>query len=393
MLRFGTRIVKETTTISRAADVPFGYGGLYGTNGGGYRMTFAAMTSEGQDRPPFISRRRNLEADETIEDSLIIEDSNEVDEEASRNLYTYTQDDIGKGVIRMCVRSSLGYGTDDGFQEINFIESLIMVWYDLSAGFCITSFNVEPKERLETTAQEDAYQLEAWLCDRTQEQVRTNPDRTLPAPIDSTYLAGSSDASNATYFNQGDLITVCIAPDDLAYSEGVRMDGLSRFDWKRSDFGSTAPFLSPSITLLEQPAIESSQPAGNFLTYYDPADCENGAEYCYFGSILFADFYISQGVVSGDGRANLMFVGSRRNRRLGDPSEENSDEATQTDRQRRLQSGEDSSSFDLSVLVNENADNGYRLKTATGASRGGFIAAVVCSTATAMALLSATIGL
>jgi hypothetical protein len=293
------------------------------------------------------------------------------EEERNRNLYEYTPDDVGKGVMRMCVRSSLGYTTNNIFQEVNFIESLITVFYDLTAGFCITAFNVEPKERLETTVAENTYQLEAWLCDRELPyQPRTNPNRSLPAPIPSTYLALQSTPSAATFFNQGALITVCIAPDDLAYSDGIRMDGINSFDWKRADNN------------LEQEAIVYGSEAGNFLTSFNEVSCLGGAEYCHFSSILFADFYINTGVVTGEGNANLMFA-SRRDRRLGEDKEQ---DAFGEAFNRELQDTE-SSSFDLVLGVVGNEGGPAALRTAGGPSSFGAAAALISA---CMAILGAS---
>ena len=141
--------------------------------------------------------------------------------------------------------SALEEQINAGFREVNFIESLITIFYDLTAGFCVLSFNVEPKERLETTVQKDMYGLEAWLCNRTSSETRSYdnaPNRTMPAPIGAGYTNTTNNPNtnpNAKYFNQGALITVCVAPDDLAWVDGIRMDGITEFDWLRNDLNST----------------------------------------------------------------------------------------------------------------------------------------------------------
>ena len=281
-----------------------------------------------------------------------------------RELYDFQASDVGKGVMRMCVRSSLGYPKNATyFREVNFIESLIYVFYDLTAGFCVLSVNVEPKDRLITSVQKDTYELEAWLCDLSQSENRTNSDRSLPAPVPSTYMTATSNVTNATYFNQGDLLTVCVAPDDYAYNEGIRMDGLTSFTWKRYDQNFTPEEVS-------QPAITNGIAASNLLTYYPYAECIGGSEYCRFSSILFADFYRSRGVTYGDGSAKMTFATTRR--RLGEPKEEAS-------ARRFLQESDSPSSFDVFVPVDYNEDGPISLKTAGTVSSFGFCTTLVAS--------------
>jgi len=269
-----------------------------------------------------------------------------------RELIEFDDDDIGKGVMKMCVRSSLGY-TDGSFQEVNFIESLITIVYDLTAGFCVEAFNVEPKERIETTAVKDTYALEAYLCDPTVTSPVTDPVRTVPDVITVYDAAGGTDA-----FNQGALITVCVIPDGPTYSDGIRIDGLTDFSWTRD------------VPLTTQDAIVASAAAGNGLTSYIAAGCVM-AEMCHFSSILFADFYISAGTVYGSGNADLTF---QTRRRLGEGEA------------RKLEEDEAATSpFDLSVSVTGTDDGPGALKTAGGASFGA------SALATAAALLSAAL--
>jgi choice-of-anchor A domain-containing protein len=275
---------------------------------------------------------------------------------SGRNLIEYTSDDVGMGVMKMCVRSSLGY-TSGSFQEVNFIESLITIKYDLTAGFCVASFAVEPKERLETTAAKDTYALEAWLCDPLDTEDLTAPVRTLPKRITTYDAVGGTDA-----FNQGALITVCVAPDEDTYSDGIRLAGLTTFDWFRD-----TPFVS-------QEAIVGGSASSNFLTSYDSAECDVD-EFCHFSSILFADFYISPGEVYGSGRADLTFEPTRR--QLGDFSDE--------EQRRQMQEAEATSPFDVQVIVNGGDDGPGTIRTAGGSSLR------FSGVATAIAILAAAL--
>lgn len=173
-------------------------------------------------------------------------------------------------------------------------------------------------------------------------------------------MATEPDTSKE-YFNQGALITVCVAPDDAAWLDGIRMDGITSFDWLRNDLSTTASQLpTGKIVPINQEAIFGGEQSGNSLTSYI-SDCENGAHYCIFSSILFADFYISRGVVSGSGSANLQFAAPG-GRRLGAP-----EEGTAV---RKLQDEAATSPFDVSVPVDLTDEGPGAPKTAGGASYG-----------------------
>ena len=185
-----------------------------------------------------------------------------------------------------------------------------------------------------------------------------NPVRQLPTRVTNYDTVGGTN-----YYNQGALITVCVSPDDVAYAEGIRMSSLTDFTWARDTFSGL-----PSLAV-EQTAIENSSPAGNYLTYYDSTAC-SGAEWCTFSSILFADFYINTGSVTGSGTAQLEFA----RRRLKED--------------RRMLQGEDSSStFDLSLGVNGMDGGRAALKTA-GATSFGFYTLCCVTTLVGLALLA-----
>jgi hypothetical protein len=253
------------------------------------------------------------------------------------------------GVMKLCVRSSLGYTYNTRklaavFQEVNFIESLITIRYNLNAGFCVDSFNVEPKERLETTAIKDGYGLEAWLCDPLDTEDLTDPVRTLPKRITSYDPVSGTDA-----YNQGALITICVAPDDFSYEDNLVMSSLDSFDFYRDDIG------------ISQPAIDDGAASDNFLTSFTPADC-TAAEFCHFSSILFADFYVRAGEVYGTGEASMNFVGVER--RLADEGWTHADGEDKGRRQ--LEELDTSSTFDLAMTVQGDDDGPGRLRTKAG---------------------------
>jgi hypothetical protein len=242
-------------------------------------------------------------------------------------------------------------------QEVNFIESLITIKYDLTAGFDVDAFSVEPKERVETTAAKETYALEAYLCDpdATPLEVLTTPARSRPFAITDYDPVTGSDA-----YNQGALITVCVAPDGPTYADGIRLNGLTDFTWTRD---------SP---LTNQEAIFGSAASLNGLTSYISTNCVM-SPWCHFSSILFADFYISAGEVYGSGNAALTF---QTRRRLGEAVDEDS---------RQLQEEDASSPFDLAVSVQVTDEGPGALKTAGGASFG------TSALASAVALLAAAL--
>jgi hypothetical protein len=327
-----------------------------------------------------------------------------------QNPATNVQGRDGQGMMKFCVRSVLGYGGNPdqnmsledqiyyNYKEVNFIESLITIFFDMSAGFKVLEFNVDPKERIETTQVKDSYDLEAWLCyaNPTSEQMVSTPfpdnpnpnviNKIVPAEIDSAFFAATPTNPNPapSFFNQGALITVCVAPDDAAWQDGIRMNGINYFDWARSDLDDTAAGLDDTSDITQEAIIVSTSTgegvsAPNGLTSYTASTCVGGAHYCTFSSILFADFYVSRGVASGGGNANLIFaaIGSRR---LGSPEDES------TDRNRKLQEDEAADSpFDVSVPVDLTDTGPAGLKTAGGASYG------ITALASALALLGAAL--
>ena len=319
---------------------------------------------------------------------------NEFDMSSTDGVYTFTdsfslplnpqnpatdlQGQEGKGMMKFCVRGGIGYNKtaynyDDaslsladqiaaGYQEVNFIESLVTIFYDLTSGFSVDAFNVDPKERIETTAAKETYELEAWLCvtGNTPADMDTESWGSVSrvAPKEIANIGAYTNAPNVTpqFFNQGALITVCVAPKQTAWEDGIRMDGITYFDWVRNDLTSTAGGLADT-SAINQDAIVGGVQSPNLLTSYTPTDCEGAKHFCRFSSILFADFFVSTGSVSGSGNAKLTF-GANNARRLG--------ESTPS---RQLQADEGGESpFDLAVPVDITDTGPAGLKTAAGVS-------------------------
>merc|ERR1712232_299674 len=215
---------------------------------------------------------------------------------------------------------------------VNFLENLITMTIDLSAGFTVDSFEVAPKDKIESTATQ-TYNVDAKLC--------------VGSGVDSN--AVKADPPAGTIYNQGSLITVCVHPDGDAASDGIVMNNIDSYTWKRQDpdvDGVTPPEIY-------QNAIGSGTADGNGLTTF--TDC-NGSDVCVFDSILFAQFYATQGAVSGDGIATLQFDTARRLRANSNG--------------RQLQQAESAADFGLNVDVSALDDGPGELATAGGATLG-----------------------
>lgn len=198
------------------------------------------------------------------------------------------------------------------------------------------------------------------VTDMDVKQFTNYEDKEVPKRISNSFLANFTGGAKS-YFNQGALISVCVAPDDAAWTDGIRMNGITKFDWIRNDLNTDEQTALTgalnSLSEIKQSAIENGNKASNGLTSYKRDTCEGSQNFCTFASILFADFYISQGAVSGIGNAKLAFKTSRR--RLGDPEG------------RELQNDPGAASpFDVNVPVDLTDTGPGSLKTAGGSSFG-----------------------
>merc|ERR1712086_166676 len=100
-----------------------------------------------------------------------------------------------------------------------------------------------------TATKKNVYKLVAYLCQLFNGEIQLEAvadaypikmplDLTadfVPDPTGSPLggVGGKGTQANAKAFNQGSLITVCVMPDVTAYGEGIRMNGLTTFDWLR----------------------------------------------------------------------------------------------------------------------------------------------------------------
>jgi hypothetical protein len=197
------------------------------------------------------------------------------------NIYS---EDVAPGAVTaqidFCVRFSLWTKTEDPI-EVNFLETLVVLYVDLSDGFDIGEVNVAPKIKLINTANQ-VYLIDGYQCDQF--------------GFELTGLALSATR------NQGSIIKVCVEPDQEAQSAGIKMRSIDSFTFTRLD--------TPAIT---QPAVTGPNTAStNGLT---AVTCLAGVDMCWFETLLFAGFYGSPGVVGGEGVGSMQF-GARRLRGL-----------------------------------------------------------------------------
>jgi hypothetical protein len=178
--------------------------------------------------------------------------------------------------VNFCVRYSL---VTADLTEVNFLETLVTLFVDLSDGFSIGDVFVAPKNKLLNTANQ-VYLLDGYQCNS-----------------DNVRLEG--DDLTATR-NQGSVIRVCVKPDTDAVNAGIFMRSLDAFTFSRN--------------AINQPAIIGyNAEATNGLT---SLSCANGDPVCFFETILFAAFYSTTGVVVGSGTGSMQFGGARRLRGL-----------------------------------------------------------------------------
>lgn len=191
--------------------------------------------------------------------------------------------------IAFCVRYGLYTGTPnaEGSYEVNFLESLVIFSVDLTAGFTVDGVSVAPKDKLKRTASQE-YELEAFQCE---------------GKIDEEEPALEYDQTVA--FNQGDVITICVQPDETARGDNIYMKRIEEFTYTL--LNEAEPPVATSTT---QKAIQvggaGATDKGEMYGLTNIDNCE-GSTACMIETILFATFYTRPGTVSGAGRGTMQF--------------------------------------------------------------------------------------
>jgi hypothetical protein len=164
-------------------------------------------------------------------------------------------DGKAKAVVEFCVRFKLT--TPEGV-EVNFLESLVTLYVDLTDGFSIGDLIVSPKIVAENTANQ-GYEVDAFFC---------KPDG---SPF-------SEEEASVPWLPASEL-RICVVPTPESLAEGVLMRAIESFYFFRIDERGNA---------ITQDAIVNQQPAANGLTA--GLSCDAGV-HCLFSSLIKADFF------------------------------------------------------------------------------------------------------
>jgi len=171
------------------------------------------------------------------------------------------------------------------------VVTLVIDFNVMGTDFIVKNIQLTPNDRL-SDADSRLFTTVAYLCN----------------PTDGSDITDSGPT--AVYdrpFTQGQLITVCVRPDDDAIKEGVKMNSINTLTYEREDDAT-----------LTQSSIEQGIPSSNGLSDYEETNCY-GNDYCSVGTMLFATFFDTPGSVSAKGDATIKFLTSRdrdRNRDL-----------------------------------------------------------------------------
>jgi hypothetical protein len=267
----------------------------------------------------------------------------------------FDDSDPDSATVTFCLRFSLC--TDDCANveagtayEVNFLESQITLDVSLKGTFEVKGISVEPKDKIKRTANQE-YKLRAFQCSGKDADTGGIP------------YAEDSEPS----FAQGDVITVCVQPEDDALSDNIYMKQVEKFEY--------ALVGEPTVT---QKAIDiDSNPndRGQMYGLSEIDECR-GTKACVIKTILFATFYTKQGTVTGTGTATMQFgtATTDRRRKLRGAEQE----------QRELQADDVAGAGEFDVNFQIESDDSFQ--SASGASSSMTILALFGSAAAALML-------
>lgn len=193
-------------------------------------------------------------------------------------IYTaiYDENNVVGAEIRFCFRLSL-YTSGATPIEVNFLETLVGITFDLTADLSIDTITVKAKDA-QVAEFNQKYDVDVYHCDDNDEE------------LTGTALANS--------YNQGEILRICVTPNQMARDQSVYMKAIESFAYRR-DYGGP-------LGEITQDAVTNSQEASNYLTVLF---CTPGSLVCAFETLLFAAMFVSPGVVEGTGTA-LLQIGS-----------------------------------------------------------------------------------
>ena len=180
----------------------------------------------------------------------------------------YRENENKTGIVEYCLRFS-NYNIDKdvpGAREVNFLETTVKLSVDLNGDFGVQPL-VIPDDAEEKRDEEDV-EVEAYICDSDENVV----------PL--------------TEYNQGQTVRVCVTPTQETLERGFRMRQLDAFTFRRE-----IPFSTRQVATLP----------GGVPDVLTVIQCRPGSVVCAFETLLFADFFVSEGVISGSGTCFLQF--------------------------------------------------------------------------------------
>jgi len=186
-----------------------------------------------------------------------------------KNSTIYESDSDGNGVVKYCLRMGV-YNMDRSdpmSMEVNFLEIPVMLTLRMSANFQIEAALSMIDPLLDATARGVA--IEAYICDYD--------DNTVPIMPQT----------------QGQSIRVCVTPIQEILDYGGFMRQIENFDFFRQ---------IPVPT--RQSAIDPNT-GGIAADQLTVVQCRPGSIICAFETMMNADFFTEEGVISGQGLAYL----------------------------------------------------------------------------------------
>ena len=224
-----------------------------GCEDGGYLLSNDIINVVKSTQPGFVQNaagtgNRMIELDLKLVSEEIVNDP--------RIFTDVLVDGKANAIVEFCVRFKLT--TPGGAVEVNFLESLVTLYVDLTDGFAIGNLIVSPKIVVEETANQ-GYEVDAFFCD-----------------VDGSPL--NEEEANAPR-NPGAELKICVVPTQKSLDEGVLMRAIESFYFYRIDERGNK---------MIQDAIVNRTAAANGLTA--GLNCDAGT-HCEFSSLIKADFY------------------------------------------------------------------------------------------------------
>jgi len=262
--------------------------------------------------------------------------------------------------VKFCLRYSLctancaDVATGDAY-EVNFLESQITLDVSLKGTFTVTGISVEPKDKIKRTANQE-YKLRAFQCD---------------GKDDTSGKGKEYEEGEEPSFAQGDVITVCVQPEDDALSDNIYMKEVERFEY------TLVAQASEVEGAVKQLAIDTSTGSERGMMYgLSEIDECRGTKACVIKTILFATFYTRTGTVTGAGTATMQFgtATTDPSRKLRGAEQE----------QRELQADDVAGAGEFDVNFQIESDDSFQ--SASGASSSMTILALFGSAAAALML-------